>query len=386
MSSGKQTQTVKQELDPWVKAQTQNLYGQAQQYVNQTPYEAYDGSRVAPFSPFQLQAQDYLQGNLGAGIGEAQQAAGIAGGIAQGGAVPQVNPMLLNAQQAGYAGDVNAQQVQAGNLLGGINMYRDPYEDQVVGAALSDIDRSRQLAQVGNASGATMAGAFGGDRHAIVEGETNRAYADQAARTAAQLRSQGFSRAADLAQSDALRGLQAGMANQGAGLQAGLANQGARNALGQFNAGLGMQAGLANQGAGLQAGMANQGAYFTGQGQQLQGAGLLGSLGGDIYNRTMGTADALTQMGGMQQNQAQAELTDDVSRFYEQRDYPMQQMQWLQSILTGLPFGSQQSMTSPTNRGAGLLGGAATGAGIGGMFGPLGAGIGAGLGGLIGLL
>jgi hypothetical protein len=356
---------------PWLQQRIEGLWDQTQNYINNTPYAAYPGgSRVAGFSPFQLQAQQYLQSNLGAGTGEAQQAAGIAGGIAQGGNIPQVNPMMLGAQQAGYAGDVDAQQVQAGNLLGGINMYRDPYEDQVVGSALSDIDRSRQLAQVGNASGATMAGAFGGDRHAIVEGETNRAYADQAARTAAQLRSQGFSRAADLAQSDALRGLQAGMANQGAGLQAGMANQGARNAMGQFNAGLGMQAGLANQGAGLQAGMANQGAYFTGQGQQLQGAGLLGSLGGDIYNRTMGTTNMLSQMGQQQQSQSQAELSDDVSRFYEERDYPWEQIAKQQSLLEGFPAGMTTTQNNPFNWGSALTGGAMLGYGL---FGPGGA-------------
>jgi hypothetical protein len=365
MSGGGSQTTVTQPV-PWQQERMEELWNMGQQ-ANQ-PYAAYPGgSRVAPWSPMQQQAQQYLQSNLGAGIGEAQDASGVARAIAAGGNAPQVNPMMVGAQQAGYAGDVNAQQVQAGNLLGGINMYRDPFEDQVVGAAMSDLDRSRQLAQVGNASAATQAGAFGGDRQAIVESETNRAYADQAARTAAQLRSQGFSRAADLAQSDALRGLQAGMANQGVGLQAGLANQAARNSMGQFNAGLGLDAARANQMAALQGGIANQGAFFTGQGQQLQGAGLLGSLGGDIYNRTMGTTSMLSGMGQQQQQQSQAELSDDVSRFEEERAYPWQQIGNMQSLLTGFPVGMTSTMNQPFNWGNAALGLGMTGLSV---FGP----------------
>jgi hypothetical protein len=233
-------------------------------------------------------------------------------------------------------------QIQTGNVAGGMAAYRDPYEDQVVNTALSDIDRSRQMATQDVRSQATMSGAFGGDRAAILEAETNRGYADQAARTASQLRSQGFSRAADLAQQDASRGLTGDMANQAS--------------------------------------------WFTGRGQQLQGAGLLSQFGGDVFNRTLGTADALSGMGAQQQNQAQAEIGDDMSRFYEAQDYPMQQFGFLQSMATGMPYGMTTSTSGGRNRGAGIMGGAATGAGIGASFGPWGAGIGAGIGGLLGLL
>jgi hypothetical protein len=199
-----------------------------------------------------------------------------------------------------------------------------------------------------------MAGAFGGDRSALVEAETNRAYGDQAARTAAQLRSQGFDRAAGLAQSDAGRALQAGGMNQAAGLT------------GQ---------------------MANQNAYFTGRNQQLQGAGLLSQFGGDIYNRTSGVGQTLSGLGDRQQNQAQAEMSDDVNRWMEERGYDWEQIQRMQGLLGGMPYGQTQTMTGPGgNRAAGALGGAASGAGTGYMIGgPLGAGIGAGVGGLLGL-
>lgn len=354
---------------PWLQERLEGLWDQSQEYIKNTPYMPYPGgSRVAGFSPMQLASQDFLQQQLmggpmglmgqfpggrpswgmpmpggapmagmGTGINEARQAAGVAGGIAAGGMAPMVDPSA-----------VSAQQVQTGDLLSGIDRYRDPFESQVVDQAMMDLDRSRQMAQVGNATAATQAGAFGGDRHAILEAETNRGFADQAARTAAQLRSQGFSRAADLAQSDALRGLQAGIANQGAGLQAG----------------------MANQGAGLSADMANQNAWFTGRGQQLQGAGLLSSLGGDVFNRTLGTADAMSRMGAQQQAQSQAMLDDDVSRFYEEREYPKDQIAFQQSLLTGFPAGMTQTTSSPFNWGSALFGAGALGMGL---FGPGGA-------------
>ncbi len=265
-------------------------------------------------------------GNL-TGITEAQQAAGVARGIAQ-------SPGSYN--------------VTSGNLLGGIGMYRDPYESGVVNQTISDLDRARQLMQVGNRSAATQAGAFGGDRQAIVEAETNRAYLDQVARSAGQLRSQGFDRAASLAEQDAQRGMTAGLANQNA--------------------------------------------YFQGRGQQLQGAGLLSSFGGDIFGRTLGTADALSQMGGQQQQMSQDLINADMARFYNAQNYPRESFNFLQGLLTGVPYATTTSTYTPGNRGASILGGALSGGGIGaglkigGSTGnPMAALIGGGLGGLLGM-
>lgn len=424
-------------------------------------------------------------GGPGTGLNEAQQAADVAWRIATGagGAYPMVNPWnayaerigapqagyggdvganLISGLGAGYGGDVGAERVNAGmpvmardvatgSPIDAMLGYRDPYENQVVGQALSDIDRSRQLATQDVRSQATLAGAFGGDRAAILEAETNRAYADQAARTSAQLRSQGFDRAASLAQQDAERGLRGGMANQGASLQAGLANQQAgleagrlnqgaslqaglanqaqRQQFGQFNAGLGldaqrsnqavqMQASLANQGkrqelaefnaslgmdaaqanqaaaaqislanqrTGLEADVANQNAWFTGGNQQLQGAGLLSSLGGDIFGRTLGTAQALSGVGAEQQGMAQDVIGADMAQYAAAQNDPYQRFAWLQGLLSGVPQSMSQTSYVPGNRGAGFLGGALGGAGAGAAFGPWGAGIGAGLGGLLGL-
>lgn len=111
------------------------------------------------------------------------------------------------------------QNVTAGSFPGGnLSAYMNPFTQNVIDASLSDIDRSRQIA---NQQGARSASAstYGGDRNALIEAETNRGYADIAARTSAQLRSQGFDTAAGLMGRDQAMALQADLANQRAGLQ-----------------------------------------------------------------------------------------------------------------------------------------------------------------------
>jgi len=92
--------------------------------------------------------------------------------------------------------------------MGDVSQYYNPYESQVVDTTLADIERSRLMAQNQLGAQATQAGAFGGSRQGIAEAETNRAYADQAARTAAQLRQQGYTQAQDIALRDVGVGLQ----------------------------------------------------------------------------------------------------------------------------------------------------------------------------------
>lgn len=183
----------------------------------------------------------------------------------------QARSQGYNAAQAGAQGynaallsgspTVTAQNVQAGQLAGtNLGAYTNPYESQVVGQTLSDIERSRQMQANEAARQAQAAGAFGGSRSAILESESNRNFAEQAARSAAQLRQAGFTNAQQMAQQDIQRRMQADLANQGANLQAGtttanlaqqagLANQSALNQAGQFGASAQNVAALQNMAA-----------------------------------------------------------------------------------------------------------------------------------------
>ena len=79
-----------------------------------------------------------------------------------------------------------------------IARFFNPYQEQVVQGALGDIERTRLMQEQANRDRATAARAFGGSRQAVVSGMTNEAAMRQAANTAAQLRSAGYTQAANL--------------------------------------------------------------------------------------------------------------------------------------------------------------------------------------------
>ena len=141
-----------------------------------------------------------------------------------------------------------------------LQQYTNPYENQVVDQSLSDIERARLMQQNVGGAQADAANAFGGSRHGIAEAETNRAFADQSARTASGLRMSGYQNAQDMAR-------QAQMQNQQAGLQGSQQRLGAANQMGNLsNLGFGM-------GQTIQGRMDQQGAMQQALQQQLINAG-----------------------------------------------------------------------------------------------------------------
>ena len=186
-----------------------------------------------------------------------------------------VRPVGFNAAQMGPAG-----QVAGANL----SAYTNPYETQVVDQSLADLERSRLMQQNRLGAQASAAGAFGGSRQGVAEAETNRAFADQAARTASGLRQAGFQNAQQLAGQDI-----------GRQMQVASANQAALNQARQFGAQQGMTAQQLNQMAGLQA---NQ--------QRLGAASQLGQLGQQAFNTGQTIQQNQMQQGLMQQGLQQA--------------------------------------------------------------------------------
>ena len=58
-----------------------------------------------------------------------------------------------------------------------MSQYMNPYEDQVVGQTMSDLERARQIQQNQADYAMGRAGAFGGSRHGIAQAEDNRSKA-----------------------------------------------------------------------------------------------------------------------------------------------------------------------------------------------------------------
>jgi len=177
-----------------------------------------------------------------------------------------------------------------------IDRFFNPYTDQVVDTSLADIDRARQMQANQAAAQAQAAGAFGGSRGALMEAEIGRNALDQSARTAGELRRQGFTQAAQLAQQDVGRRQQSSMLNAQQALQAALANQRSGLQAGMANQRSGLQAALANQATGLQGLIANQGAL-----NQASQFNINQDANAQALNQAMGLAGAQNALAGASQ-------------------------------------------------------------------------------------
>lgn len=256
------------------------------------------------------------------------------------------------ASTVGQTPSVSAQNVQAGQVAGrNLGAYTNPYESQVVDQALGDIERSRLMAANQLGAQASAAGAFGGSRQGIAEAETNRAFADQAARTASGLRQAGFTQAQQMAQADIATAQQAALANQQAQLQAGtttagltqqsnLANQAALNAASQFGSSAANQAAAANMAA------QNQAAQFgsTAANQMaLANVGALNQAG--QFGATQGmSAQLANQAAQMQANQARLGAASQMGQLGQQAFQTGQTIQQQQQQAGLLQQGIQQAL------------------------------------------
>ena len=164
--------------------------------------------------------------------------------------------------------------------------YTNPYENQVVQQSLSDLERSRLIAKNVDSAQAGAASAFGGSRHGIAESETNRAFADQVARTSSGLRQTGYQNAQDMAR-------QAQIQNQAAGLSGSQQRLNASSQLGS----------LSNLGFGM--------------GQQIQ--------------------DRMDRQGGMQQLLQQELINAAKGQYADYTGSPAESLQYLLNAVGGAP-------------------------------------------------
>lgn len=86
---------------------------------------------------------------------------------------------------------------------GAYQQYMNPYVDQVVDQSLADLQRQADMERQRIGSAAARGGAFGGSRQAVAEQELQRNTADAFARQSGQLRAQAFESAQDRAQQGA---------------------------------------------------------------------------------------------------------------------------------------------------------------------------------------
>jgi len=321
---------------------------------------------------------------------------------------------------ANLAGPVNYNQGKS--LREGMRDFTNPYNDQVVNQSLKDLDRARKMTNAGISGDAAKSGAFGGSREALMRSENNRNFLDRAGALAGQLRQQGFTSAAQMAQDEQMkrlgytasdiqnvRGYQSQGNLAGQSLTAQSANQAQQLGAQSYNQAQQLGAQSYNQAADreLRAGMsaqdlgassyenqqrnaltnaANQAQYGqAANNAALNAAQLQGQLGGQMDDRTRQQMYDQLQMGQNQDARNQAQADFNYQQFVDEtQNFPQQYINNLNNaggLGSRLIYTQQPTQGSGGQKGglAGILGGALSGAATGGPWGAL---IGGGLGAL----
>jgi hypothetical protein len=244
------------------------------------PYQAYSkdpNDYVAGFSPLQQQAQQ-ATGQLGvpSQYGQATQMTGMAG----------LGSLGLAGQMAG-AGQNFAQQAQDPRAMQG---YMSPYMQNVVDYQKSQALRDYNLGTGLRKAQATGAGAFGGNRQALMEAEAQRSLGNQLQGITATGSQQAFQDAQKQQQFGAQLGLQG--------------QQGAMQGLGQYG----------------------------------QMAGQLGQLGGQQLKAEQDVIQAKYGMGQQQQAAEQQKINQAMQDWANTQQYPLMQLGVMSNMLRGLPM------------------------------------------------
>ena len=313
------------------------------------------------------QGMDWMQGAMG------HQAPTLGGSY--GISAPQAQAAMMSAPGRELY-DYNAAQAQGQSYNAAqlsdkdIGDYMNPYTQNVIDSSMNDLNKARQQAMNSTGAAATQGGAFGGDRHGIMEAQNNADYMDQVARTSSQLRNQGYQNAQNAAMGDVNSLNQSYASNAGMAQQAGLANQAANNARNQFVGGTAnsnaMQAAMSNQSAQNQmnalnaqnqmaasqfnAGMDfNRDQFNAGQDQQsfmnqMAGAQNLYGMGNDRWNMGQDQVDKMAGVGNQVDQINQGYINSVMNMFQNQQNAPQAQYQQMLAAMSGQPnWGGTQS-------------------------------------------
>ncbi len=372
-------QNVSQTTIPdYARPYVENMLGQSAALtdINQNPYQSYDAQRIAGFTPMQAQAfQNVANQQVAGQVGEASNLASTAGmgqlntvgaagqygnlGSAYGnlaaGMAPQAQQygatgsaigttggMGYGAQGAGYgqtASQAGNQYAQMATNPYATQAYMNPYLQSSLAPQLQMMDIQNAQTQAKNQAQAVGQGAFGGNRQAVLQGQTqfNNNLAKQ------NLIGQGYNTAFNTAQQAQQFGANLGLQGQQTAIQgANTGLQGVNTAMQGQQLGLsGLQQAnqLYGQGmAGAQIGLQGVGAQQAGYAGANQAANTLGQLGQTQFAQEQAITADQQRAGAVQQAQQQQGLDVAYQDFLKQKAYPYQQLSFQSDILRGVPL------------------------------------------------
>lgn len=242
------------------------------------PYKPYSESAsdyVAPFSPMQEKAFQGINQLAPSRLG--QSAGNLAGAATLGALGTNYDPYKTGQFTSEAAGQ-----------------YMNPFLEQAMAPQLREAQRASEIMGTQQAAEATRSGAFGGSRQAIVEAERQRNLGIQQG----DIRARGYQAAFDQAQQQFER------------------EQARQEQSRQFGSTLGMQ--------GLQT--------------ALQGAGLMGTIGGQQFGQQKDIIGLQSGAGAQQQSQEQQKINQSIMDYANAQQYPLMLLGTMSNMLRGLPM------------------------------------------------
>jgi hypothetical protein len=319
-------------LPEYIKPYVENIAqrAQAESYRDYTPY-TYD--RTAGFTPEQLAAQKsaadlQTPGQFQQGTNLASQA-GLASLTAGQYTPGQFTNQTVNAPELNYYQQQGPQTFGAEQA----QQYMSPYVQNVMDIQKREALVDAQKAQLLQNLGAARQGSYGGARQILAGTERERALGQQMG----DIQAKGLQSAYENAQQQFER-------DRAAQLGVGKTNLEARLGVQDLGAKTGMQAFLANQQYDMerqkqeeQSRQFGSEAGLKGLAQANQSAQTLSNLGSAQQQADNQRITLQNTMAAEQQGLAQRKMDQDYADFLRQRDYPMEQLNYFNNIIRGLP-------------------------------------------------
>jgi hypothetical protein len=370
---GETTSTVHQSnlpeyAAPYYKKMMEDAFSESQR-----PYQPYEAQRLADQSEQTTAGLNMGQQFAQSGMGDLDNARSLANAV--GGQAMDLQNYEAGGVNNTYGGPAdwqngqfNADQVTA-ERLGSENFgaeqrdqYMSPYMDAVVNASQRDAQQKALEEQAMLRAQQGAAGGFGGSRGAV----QNQMALNQAQQRISDIGVQGRQAAFENAQSqferDQQRAMSAASGNQQASLQAALANQGKNlEALGmgeqsrQFGYEAGEQGRQKASELGMQAQTATEQLRQGGEQLGLSGLELAGNTAGQMAGfgqlsdqMSMDRIKTMLGVGQATEDRQQQGLDMAYQDFMNQVNFPRQNLQFLSSLMHGVPISADQNTTTTT--------------------------------------
>lgn len=321
---GNQTANTVSKFEPpeWLVAPWQQ-YVQGVAQVAGQPYQPYDGMRIAPMNPYQIQGMNFLEDRALNGAPDLNAARGMAMNFAQGN---YANPAAGNigglAQGLGY----NPWSEGVYGMYGQSNPYNsDAYTQQIIDQTTDQMAKAWQTGGAAQIDAAAVNdNAYGGGGYQAMQNAGLANLQKNVGQATSQILQDQQRFKSGNWQNDQARNLQL----------LGLGGQ-------QYNSD------VANQlGANAQLG----GFWQNDMGNMLAAGGLAGNLSQDDWQ----AGKTLTGIGDAYQQYMQQLFSDQYNQWQQANQYPLQQLDWLGNALGAASGGFRNQMTSGTQQGPGF--------------------------------